>query len=68
MTVRAATATLRMPLLWFARTDATGATKDPEAYKKAAAKKIIVWLNPTDDMYKQTEDALSRWLDLLTAR
>ena len=64
----AATATLRMPLLWFARTDATGATKDPEAYKKAAAKKIIVWLNPTDDMYKQTEDALSRWLDLLTAR
>ncbi len=59
----AAVAALRVPLLWFARTDATGSTKDPEAYNRVAAKKIIVWLNPAGDVYKQTEDALGRWLD-----
>jgi uncharacterized protein len=56
---------VRTPLLWFERADATGATKDPEAYDKAAARKMIVWLNPAGDMYKQTEDALGRWLDSL---
>ena len=56
---------LRVPLLWFERTDATFATLDPQAYNKAAAKKMIVWLNPTSDMYKQTEDALGQWLDSL---
>ena len=30
-------------------------------------RKMIVWLNPTGDMYKQTEDALGRWLDGLRA-
>lgn len=56
---------LRVPLLWFERTGATGASEDPQAYNKAAAKKMIVWLNPTSDMYKHTEDALGQWLDSL---
>lgn len=59
----AAAAAVRLPLLWFEHTDATDATKDPEAYNGAPASKMIVWLNPTGDMYKQTEDALGRWLD-----
>jgi len=60
----AAAATLRVPpLLWFARTDATGSTKDPEDYSKVAAHKMIFWLNPAGDIYKQSEDALGRWLD-----
>jgi pimeloyl-ACP methyl ester carboxylesterase len=59
----AAAAALRVPLLWFARTDATGSTKDPEDYNRVAAQKMIVWLNPAGDMYKQTKDALGRWLD-----
>jgi len=58
-----AAAALHVPLLWFARTDATGSTRDPEDYNRVAAQKMIVWLNPAGDMYKQTEDALGRWLD-----
>jgi hypothetical protein len=60
-----AAAALRAPLLWFERADATAVTKDPEPYAKVAARKMIVWLNPAGDMYKQTEDALGRWLDLV---
>jgi pimeloyl-ACP methyl ester carboxylesterase len=59
----AAAAALRVPLLWFEHSNTTGATKDPKAYDRAAASKMIVWLNPTVDMYRQTEDALGRWLD-----
>ena len=59
----AAAAALRVPLLWFEPADATGATKDPEAYSRVAAQKMIVWLNPAGDVYKQTEDAWARWLD-----
>jgi uncharacterized protein len=59
----AAAAAVRVPLLWFEPADATGTTKDPEAYGRAAARKMIVWLNPTGDIYKQTEDALGQWLD-----
>jgi len=59
----AAAAALRVPLLWFEHADATGATKDPEAYTRDTARKMIVWLNPAGDKYKQTEDALGRWLD-----
>jgi uncharacterized protein len=54
---------LRVPLLWFERTDATGATQDPKAYSRIAAHKMIVWLDPAGDVYKQSEDALGRWLD-----
>ena len=34
--------------------------------KESRRRKMIVWLNPAGDMYKQTEDALARWLDGLT--
>jgi uncharacterized protein len=61
--LEAAASALHVPLLWFERTGAPGATQDPQAYKKVAASKLIVWLNPSGDMYKQTEDALGRWLD-----
>ncbi|MGD1106218.1 MAG: alpha/beta hydrolase [Terracidiphilus sp.] len=42
----AAARTLRVPLLWFERADSTGATQEPQAYKKVAAHKMLVWLNP----------------------
>ncbi len=61
----AAAAALRVPLQWFERTDGKSATRDPEAYTRVDARKMIVWLNPAGDMYKQTEDTLGRWLDLV---
>ncbi|MGD1107978.1 MAG: hypothetical protein ABR865_13120, partial [Terracidiphilus sp.] len=60
--------TLRVPLLWFERADSTGATQEPQAYKKVAAHKMLVWLNPSGDMNKDAADAMSRWLDGLPAR
>jgi uncharacterized protein len=68
--INAAAAALRVPLLWFDRTDAanrSGATQDPAAYKKVAAKKVLVWLNPAEDVNKEAADALCRWLDGLPA-
>jgi hypothetical protein len=44
------------------------ATQDPEAYKRVAAPKMIVWLNPAEDANKETADAMSRWLDGLPVR
>lgn len=69
--VAAAAGALRVPVLWFERTDAANrrvATQDPENYKRVAARKMIVWLNPADDENKQATDALSRWLDGLPIR
>lgn len=62
---------LRVPLLWFDRTDTAnrgGATQDPEAYKRVAATKMLVWLNPAEDVNKEAADALTRWLDGLPVR
>jgi pimeloyl-ACP methyl ester carboxylesterase len=64
----AAATGLRVPLLWFERTNASSSTQNPEGYERAPARKMIVWLNPASDMFKQTEEALGRWLDGLTAR
>jgi pimeloyl-ACP methyl ester carboxylesterase len=64
----AAARTLRVPLLWFERADATGATQEPQAYKKVAAHKMLVWLNPEGDQNKLAADAMSRWLDGLPVR
>ena len=61
--LEAASASVRLPLLWFERADATAATHDPGAYSRVSTRKMIVWVNPARDMYKQTEDALGRWLD-----
>lgn len=69
--VDAAAGALRMPLLWFDRTDAVNrrvAAQDPEAYKKVPAKKMLVWLNPAEDVNKEAAGALTRWLDESTVR
>jgi pimeloyl-ACP methyl ester carboxylesterase len=62
---QAATA-LRIPSLWLeriAQPGQSGSTHEPDAYRKVAAQKMLVWLNPSADADKQFEDALSRWLD-----
>jgi hypothetical protein len=67
--MRAAAGAVRIPVLWFepaAATKPAGATQ-PEAYQKIAAHKMLVWVNPGGDVYKQTADALRRWLDELRA-
>jgi uncharacterized protein len=64
----AAAAADRVQVLWLERADAASPTREPEAYKRIAAHKMIVWVNPAGDLYKQTEDAMSRWLDGLPVR
>jgi pimeloyl-ACP methyl ester carboxylesterase len=64
----AAAGAVRIPVLWFERADAASATNEPAAYKKVAAHKMLVWVNPQGDVYAQTENALSRWLDELPGR
>ena len=66
--VDAAAGTVRVPLLWFERVNATGSTQGPEAYKKVASHKMLVWLNPSGDANKEAADAMSRWLDGLAVR
>jgi pimeloyl-ACP methyl ester carboxylesterase len=62
--IRAAAGAVRVPVLWF---EPAGASQ-PEAYQKIAAHKMLVWIDPGGDLFKQTGDALSRWLDELPAR
>ncbi len=67
---QAATA-LRIPSLWLeriAQPGQSGSTHEPDAYRKAQAQKMLVWLNPSADADKQLVDALSRWLDDLPQR
>jgi pimeloyl-ACP methyl ester carboxylesterase len=67
----AAAGAIRVPVLWFESTAATkpaDATQEPQAYKKVASHKMLVWVSPSANTYKQTEDALTRWLDELPAR
>ena len=64
-TAAAASAAVRVPVLWLERPMQDEGSR---AYAQVSASKMIVWLNPTDDIYKQTEDALGRWLDGLPAR
>ncbi len=59
---------VRVPVLWFEYADRAGATEQPAAYRKIASHKMLVWVNPAADTYRQTEDALSRWLDGLPTR
>ena len=56
---------VHVPVLWFERADAATAAHEPLAYEKLATQKVLVWVNPAGDAYKQTQDALSRWLDEL---
>ncbi|MGB6687209.1 MAG: alpha/beta hydrolase [Terracidiphilus sp.] len=56
---------LRIPSLWFYQTAAPGSGRsdsEPAAYRKAAPRKMLVWL-PEGSAAKQAfADALSRWL------
>jgi pimeloyl-ACP methyl ester carboxylesterase len=61
----AAAAAVRIPVLWI---QPTMHDEESRAYAQVTTRKIMVWLNPAGDMYKQTEDSLSRWLDELPAR
>ncbi len=56
----------RVPVLWFDRVNTASATEEPKAFKRIAAHKMLVWLNPAADVYEQTQNALSRWLDELS--
>ncbi len=64
----AAAGMLRVRLLWFERADAAGSTREPEAYKKVTAHKMIVRLDPSGEVNKEAADAMSRWLDGLPVR
>jgi uncharacterized protein len=64
----AAAGAVRIPVLWFDRVNATSATQESAPYKKFASHKMLVWVNPQSDVYAQTENALSRWLDELPGR
>jgi len=62
---------LRIPSLWFYRETAGasgGAKTEPEAFEKASARKMLVWLGPHPAAEKDFEDAVSRWLGDLTKR
>jgi len=59
----AAAGTVRVSLLWFEPADTAGATQEPEAYKKVAVRKMIVWLTSSGDENKEAADAMGRWLD-----
>ena len=67
----AAAGAVRVPVLWFEPTAAmgpAGATQEPRAYTRVAAHKMLVWLTPAGDIYEQTQNTLSRWLDELPMR
>jgi hypothetical protein len=68
--LNAAAADVHVPILWFApdSQSSAGAPLEPAAYEKIADRKMLVWLNPSGDLDKQTADALLRWLDGLPAR
>ena len=62
----AAAVRLQIPALWL-ESDA-GSSQEPDAYRKIAARKSIVWMSPSPDRDKQFSDAVSRWLDDLPHR
>ena len=68
--LNAAAEDVRVPVLWFESDErwATGVVPHaPGGYGKIGVHKMLVWLNPSGDLDKQTADALSRWLDELPA-
>ena len=61
----AAAAAVRVPVLWFEAPDAASATQEPRAYAEGRGAQDARLVDPAGDVYKQTENALSRWLDEL---
>lgn len=55
-------AALRVPSLWM-QSSASAADREPEAYGRITARKMLVWLSPQKNAeQKQSVDAISRWL------
>jgi len=68
--LRAPAAALRVPLLWFAwnaHPETPASPGEPDAYRQAGARKMLVWLGPAPVASLQFSNALSRWLDQLGA-
>jgi hypothetical protein len=65
-------AALRIPSLWLLplpdRKEINSLRKEPEAFQKVSAPKMLVWITPSADADKNDADELSRWLDTLPAR
>ena len=65
-----AAANLLQPSLWLYWTSEASAESEhdkPQAYEKANARKMLVWLTNAPDTRAQFQDALHRWLDQLPA-
>jgi uncharacterized protein len=56
---------VRVPVLWL---EPPMHDEESSAYAQVAAHKMFVSVDPDGNVYKQTEDALSRWLDELPTR
>lgn len=66
----AAAGNLLLPSLWFywtAEASAEAEHDKPEAYEKANARKMLVWLTNSPDTRTQFLDALKLWMDQLPA-
>jgi hypothetical protein len=61
----AAAKAVRAPVLWF---EPPMHDEESRAYAQVSAHKMFVSVNPAGDVYKQTKNALSRWIDELPAR
>jgi hypothetical protein len=61
----AAARAVRIPVLWI---EPTMHDEESRAFAQVTARKMMVSINPSGNIYKQTEDALSRWLDGLAVR
>jgi pimeloyl-ACP methyl ester carboxylesterase len=65
----AAAATLLLPSLWLYWTPEANVASEhdkPEAYERANASKMLVWLTNAPDTRTQFQNALHRWLDQLS--
>lgn len=70
--LNAAATALRIPSLWFLPTSnpagGSAPSGDPEPYQKVSARKMLVWLPPSQTATKSFADELTRWLDDLQTR
>ena len=62
-----AAAALRLPSLWFLQDSAVGQAGSGGAFRKAAGKKMLVWLKAGSEK-KDFGDSLARWLDDMPAK
>jgi pimeloyl-ACP methyl ester carboxylesterase len=61
--LNAAATALRIPSLWLCDAAAPGSGgTEPAAFRKAAERKMLVWLGPRPAAQREFGDAVSRWL------